>query len=429
VGWLVVSVLGFGMIVSMRLSIFAFGTWFSPLTHYLVRWLFLVVLFQLNLLDYYPVSTITWIVILGSAFAFTVGAFLPMAIADRTKTKPVGHIRNTLSESIYPGRLRGGILLLFLAGLALFAVFIQNMPGSPNPFEALSMLTEVRSAMKEESIPGFHYFYLMELVVYLCFLHVLLWGKRTPVWIVFVGLSAVFSLVYTTGKVNIAKAIMWCFFAVLYMEVFRLRSTRILKWLGCLAVGGVVIFSLLVTNERSDLRSVGRGENANATMLLAYLYMSIPVGVLDKLLGDPQVRPVYGAYMFSPILKMIRGMGVPVVIPSHIGEFYNTPMPANIATYLDLMYKDFGLIGVSVIPFIIGFVCSYCFAKLRAPNIALFGFSINTILALTVFGSTGAANYVKPSYWFQVFALLLLSKYVLRSRSGVVHAPAYAGAQ
>lgn len=425
-GWLVVSILIFGLFVSMRLSIIAFDTWFSPLTHFLARWLMLVFLFQLNFLNYFPVSNLTWIVILGSIFSFSIGAYLPMAISKRKNKIPFDHIRNCLSVSICPFRLRHGIILLFFTGLILFAFYLHNMPGSPDLIGALSILSEVRSVMKEEKIFGFHFFYFMELVVYLCFLHILIWRKKTPLWIFAMSLLALLSLIYTTGKVNIAKAIVWCFFALLYMEVFRLRSTRIMKWLVILIVGGGIVFSLLVINERSDLASMGSGVYSNTGVApLAYLYMSIPVGVLDKLLADPNQVPVYGAYMFGPILKVFSAMGIPMEIPSHIGEFYNTPIPGNIATYLDLMYKDFGLIGPGVIPFFIGLVCSYFFSKLRSANISLLVFSFNTILSLSVFGSTSAANYMKPSYWFQILVLLVLSRYVFRFRSGVVRGSAY----
>src|SRR3990167_4230558 len=422
-GWLIVSIIAIGTAVSMRLSFFAFGTWFSPLTHYMARWLFLVFLFQLNLMNYTPISVMTWSVIALSIFSFFVGSAMPMLITCRRKKIEVTHIKTSLRSSVSPKRLRTGILVLFSIGCVFFAVYIRNMPGSPNPFEALSMLSELRAIMKEEPIPGFHYFYFMELVVYLCFVHFLLWPKSAAYWIYLVGLLALFSLLYTTGKVNVAKSIMWCFFALLYLEIYRLGSIRMLKWLAGLTGIGAMVFALMVTNEGSDLASMRDAGDSNATFLLAYLYMSVPVGVLDKLLADPEVVPVYGAYMFGPVLKLLNVVGIPVEVPSHIGDFYNTPFPANIATYIDLMYKDFGLIGPSLIPFFIGFICSYFFSRLRLDRVSLFTFSFNTILALSVFGSTGAANYMKPSYWFQILVLLLLSRYVLNSerKSGTAY--------
>lgn len=414
-GWVVVMILAVGVILSLRLSVIAFGTWFSPLPHYLARWLFLVFLFQINLLGYHHISPWTWALILASIIAFSIGACMTMLCSERKRALPYNHIRDALNISVQPRRLRTGILLLFLIGIGFFVIYLRNMPGAPNPFEAISVLSEVRAALKEETIPGFHYFYFMELVVYLGVFHALMWRKETPYWLFLVTATALFSLLYTTGKVNIAKTIMWCFFALLYLEVFRLGSTRVLKWLLYLLAGGALLFSLMVLNESSDLAGFGDAEGRGSTLLLAYLYMSIPIGVLDKLLADPQVLPMYGAYLFGPILKLGAAMGLSVEIPSHIGEFYETPMPANIATYLDLMYKDFGFAGPLVIPFLIGFLCSFVFAKLRAPRISLFVFSLNTVLALSVFGSTGAANYMKPSYWFQLLALFVLSSYVQKS--------------
>ncbi|RYY90751.1 MAG: oligosaccharide repeat unit polymerase [Chitinophagaceae bacterium] len=392
-----------------------YRTWFSPATHYLLRWLFLLVLFRLNFLDYDPVTPLTWSVIALSVLSFLTGCTVSMLgiRPDHAKNgKTV--ISSRLRAAIEPSRLRIGTYALFLVGAAFFIVYMRNLPGGLSFSSALGDLSLIRADLREEVIPGFHYFYFMELVAYLCVLHLFLWPKATPQALMLILLLAMISLLYTTAKVNIMKVIIWSVFTFMYLNLHRLDLRTLLKITAMLLSVVAFVFTGLVLSEGSDLAAVESGTIESTVLMLAYLYMSAPVGVLDKLLHDPSLVHTFGTYTLQPIMKILQATGLDVVAPSHIGDFYFTPVPANIATYLDLMYKDFGILGPALMPGLIGFFCTQVYSRLFRERIGLFAFSLNTILALTVFSSTSAANYMKPSYWFQVMALYILSAYCQR---------------
>jgi oligosaccharide repeat unit polymerase len=107
-------------------------------------------------------------------------------------------------------------------------------------------------------------------------------------------------------------------------------------------------------------------------------------------------------------------------VPSHIGDYYYVPFPFNVATYLDVMYKDFGFFGILVLPAIFGFIFTIFFVRLIRSEASFWLLFINVIFALWIFDSAGAAPYLKPVYWFQIGAGFLIAQFVsLRAKQSL----------
>lgn len=404
-------------LLSLWASIRLTGAWFTPLSHYALRWLLLVFLVEINYLGYDEISSLTWWVVVGSFLAFSCGALVPLLKNHYllAEVQP-GHIKEGLRTSIDSPKFLRSIVVLFILGALVFGVYMFNINRSFGIVNFLVSGQMVRIAISEGDLPvGFHYLYIMELVGPLCFLYYLINRQQTPKWLFLIMVFSVISLIFTTGRTNMTKAIVWMFYVLLFFEIQQLNLKRFAKIIGgllCVIVGLFFLIGLWKHGTFATTESREDGNSAAASSLaLPYLYMSIELPVLDKMLNDPNIQQEWGKYTFLPIVKIAKLFNKDVKVPSHVGEFYDTPLPANIATYLDLMYKDFWLIGPIILPALLGFVSSFFFTRLLFGRVTLTIFMVNTVLALTIFSSVSAANYMKPSYWFQIFAVIAISHY------------------
>jgi len=404
--------------VSCRLS----GTWFTPLSHYALRWWFLVFLVELNLIGYDEISPLTWSVVIGSFLSFSCGALVPLVRNHcQRATQSCDHVKEGLRLSIDKPKFLRAIVVLFVMGIAAFCVYLFNVHRSFGILNFLISGQIVRIAISEGDTPtGFHYLYIMEMVGPLCFLYYLLDRKHASKWLFVIIFISVVSLLFTTGRTNMTKALVWIFYVYLFFEIQYLSIKKLTKTIGGLAIVIVGFFFLIGlwkhgTFATSDSRADQSSAPA-ASLMLPYFYMSVELPVLDKMLKDPKIEQEWGKYTFLPVVKVSKLFFSDIKTPSHIGEFYDTPLPANIATYLDLMYKDFWLIGPIALPALLGFFSSFFFTKLLFGRVSLSVFMINTVLAMTIFSSTSAANYMKPSYWFQVAVIILVSKFCYKNK-------------
>jgi oligosaccharide repeat unit polymerase len=259
----------------------------------------------------------------------------------------------------------------------------------------------------------------MEIAGALAFLYVWLYRRETPWMMILVGGFAAISLILTTAKVNIAKVMTWCIFLLLYLNIARLKVGRASVLAVITVILGFGLFVVLSTWGAEEFESSTwyryvpvSGYAGN--LLYAYIYNTGQIPTLDQLLHDPGIEFQWGKLTLLPIAK-VMGIVIPeFTVPSHIGTFYPIPFPFNVATYLDVMYKDFGLVGTLVLPFMLGWLISAVFIRfLRTPSSFWF-FYLNIILSLWINASVSAAGHIKPVYWFQIGVGYILAKYVSR---------------
>lgn len=405
-------------ILALAISSRVVGVWFTPLSHYSLRWLLLVFLVELNLLGYDEISPLTWWVVFGSYLAFSLGALLPM-LKSRSifRRQGISHIQDGLRDSINPQKLLKAIFILFMLGTIIFLVFMYNVGTTLGLGNFLQNGQILRLAMNEGELPfGFHYLYIMEMVGPLCFLYFLLFKKKTPKWVFAAMVLSIASLFFTTARTNMTKSLVWILYILMFFQIEYLRIKRFSKIVAAmvgLALGMFFVIGIWTSETfgSTEIFKSGNYSGPGASLLMPYFYMSVELPVLDKILQDPNIQFEWGKYTFLPVFKVLKLFSPEMSVPSHIGQFYYTPLASNIATYLDLMYKDFGLIGPIILPFLIGAVSSYLFARMLFNRVGLALFMINTIMAMTIFASTSSANYMKASYWFQIFAILVISHY------------------
>jgi oligosaccharide repeat unit polymerase len=284
----------------------------------------------------------------------------------------------------------------------------------------------VRLMLSEETLPGFHYFYGAELLGILSFIVLyetiyshrqnlspkkiksILFGNLAPYILILA--AAFFMLYFTTSKTNISKLIIWIIFYVL-LRADSLRS-RPIKSLLLVSVPIILIAALaLLTLSTLDANQGLSVISPNDILSLLTPYVSSPFIVFDKIINDNSVvAPGFlETITMSPITKVLAALGLvdSGSVASHIGRFYFTPLPSNIGTFLDVPYKDFGLLGLVIVPFFLGLISMsiYKFYRTSQNPAAVLAY---TVILLGIFSSPTAGNYFKPSYIFQVFIIVLV---------------------
>ena len=114
-----------------------------------------------------------------------------------------------------------------------------------------------------------------------------------------------------------------------------------------------------------------------------YWYLTGPIAAFDKVLVNTQSDFMPGAYTFRILTKFLEIIGVlgekwvsPAVGSNTV--LYFSPVPTNVYTWFRAFYDDFGLVGVTIEPYMIGLVSSWLYFSL------LRHFSLAKVVLLSV---------------------------------------------
>ena len=95
-----------------------------------------------------------------------------------------------------------------------------------------------------------------------------------------------------------------------------------------------------------------------------YLYLTNNFGVLDQYLKHPDERTPWGGNSFGPVYHVLEKLGFDTKVPTY-PKFYMTPVRVNTGTYLREIHADFGPLGILIYPYVLSFVMSVLWFKLK----------------------------------------------------------------
>lgn len=201
----------------------------------------------------------------------------------------------------------------------------------------------------------------------------------------------------------------------------RLPATR--KGRGLLAFGIVLVTFLVaaefVRNTRggfedfygtsSELRKFEHTAILTPSM---YLYLSSHCGVFNAYWKAGSENPFPGSNTFAPFFRILAKAGIADEVP-YYQKFYNIPFGSNTGTYLRELHADFGLAGILVAPYALGFFCTILWFRIkRQAN--LMSIALLTHLYLII-----AFSYLyqatRLGYWLvSLIAALLVCRFIDR---------------
>jgi oligosaccharide repeat unit polymerase len=182
-----------------------------------------------------------------------------------------------------------------------------------------------------------------------------------------------------------------------------------LLWKGKVLVGQAIIgsflfiiFIVLITLGRSSDLSW----DSVIPMLLTYFTASLPALSLASL--DPV--PYFGYNTFRVVWLWIGRLGFNIPVAPVISEWISTPLPTNTYSYLKPYYMDFGMLGVFVIPLLLGFV--YNLLYFRAKRFHLSSLYVLGFLMYALFMQPIEEQYFRwlTNWFYIVFLIKFLEK-------------------
>jgi oligosaccharide repeat unit polymerase len=109
----------------------------------------------------------------------------------------------------------------------------------------------------------------------------------------------------------------------------------------------------------------------------------------------------FGANTLAPVYRVLAKLGFDTHT-SRYQVFYKTPAPANTGTYLREVHADFGVLGVLLIPFLMGFVTTVIWFRIQRD----FSYAWFAVLACC-FSVIGASLFTIPTRSGDLIVILI----------------------
>jgi oligosaccharide repeat unit polymerase len=396
------------------------GKWFNHLSVYTVVWGVSLILFEARYILYYPLEPETWLLI-GSAWsALYLGALLVFSARFATSLHPLRG-RTPVPDDVLLGeqRILSRFLWVFglvglLAALQHWSVLIAKFGSIRNVIIMANIVYSYLRGSNESPgmVPYLNAFSLAGTL--LAGALTALAGRLKPAAVLpFVGV--IVSELALMGRYKLVVA------AILFVSGFflgprmsfhdvRSRRKQILRW--ALSVG--VMIAVLVTGMElvrstrgivetwaGSSRQLNALRGASFITPSVYLYASIHHGVFNQYLKQDTERVPFGANTLAPVYRVLAKIGFDTQT-SRYQIFYRTPAPANTGTYLREVHADFGVLGVLLIPFLMGLVTTVIWFRVQTD----FSYAWFAVLACC-FAVIGASLFTIPTRSGDLIVILL----------------------
>jgi oligosaccharide repeat unit polymerase len=350
-----------------------FGRWFNQITLYSAVWSVTLIMFEARFIEYRPLESETWLVIITAWICFILGSVtvvMAQPLDWRTRSsKPISLNTFSLDDE---RRLLKQVLwaLCLVSGLAVaqhWYVLLAKFKTVSNVLIYGNVLYSMRVSNRiEGAIP-----YLDALSLTAClFAGMYIAAERRPRLLAFLPLFI--SLAESFGEMGRAKLLIA---VILYSSGYFLRRATVsgtssmkrpVRSKNLLALGivvlSIVLGAELIRSTRRPLETI-KGSSTSLRKLqgasfvtpTVYLYFSVHHGVLNQYLNQKDENAFWGENTFGPVWRVLAKFGAPTEAPQY-QRFYRTPVGANTGTYLREAHADFGDLGLLLVPYLLGLV-------------------------------------------------------------------------
>jgi hypothetical protein len=210
-------------------------------------------------------------------------------------------------------------------------------------------------------------------------------------------------------------AISWSFFTAELARTEGRGARRMLARVGLLALVTVVLFvtvgqilgKTLENNREADKYVLVPPEYRPLAM--AYIYLTANIPAFQEFVRHTDPAHTKGSFLLLPAAKIVQLTVAPnIVIPEEVGDYYPVPFEFNAHTWLDVYWSDFGWVGVTFVPLMIGLGATLLFVRaLERPTFRttlLCGLGCYVLL-----NSVFVNKLVSTPMWEFAFIILVMS--------------------
>lgn len=385
---------------------------FSPSKIFILLWSLILFLSGLKLSYYqFEWNLYSWFVIILSLISFLLGCYVVYSLnfLKSTYTISSGRLIQIQNEYLKEKKLSSYIIILFLTYIISYLV-IWSIVGYIPAFTARPNITRVGWGMF-----GFGLFiHLTPLIIYLIVIYWLRFKKiLTKIKLLIIALITFgsFFLLYQRFSLVIAiiLSIVYVYYATTKFSLknfllFFIPLVLIIFGLSTLRESELFVYYLYyLSNMKISMKY------AAITEPYMYLVMSVEnfAYAVEKL-----EYHTYGLYTFD-FITALSGLKHTLKeylfisdFPHLLSPFYNT------YTTFFVFYRDFGLIGGFIFPFIIGFITSVVYYKMRMnPN--LHTITVYGMLLIIIIFSFFIPLITWLYYIFDLLVIYLTTKFIV----------------
>lgn len=394
----------------MLISKSVMRSWLNPLSIFIFVWGVNLIMYVFLMDTYIEVYFETWVILLISFFMYFFVSIMFYLFINSRKNKiinlPIINRILLLRKKNNKKKLLLVIYFLIFFGGGIFALYLKSLMSLVGLNQILSSLLDARAFMKEEgALPGFHFIYFWEMLLPFVVVYLILFGEKKD-WVLFV-IALVFTscLLLTGAKTNFFKAIIWSVIMYLLLKKEDIKLGRSVFYSIFFIFSGITVFFIHTS-------STGELQDTSAQVTDVLFRFSAQFATFQSLINDSSIEHSYGKLLFLPITKVMHLISSDIKVPTNILDFYPVPSLFNLATFLDVFYKDFGLFGVIFGPGIFGFLSALIFFKYRNNKGNFYVLFLVSFIFLWTMESPNTAGFVKPSYIFQLFFCYIAYRFI-----------------
>ena len=389
------------------------GRWVNHLSLYSTVWTAMLLTLSLNLIHYHHIVLEAWIYI----FVAWVAIYLGTAIVKLGFPAPA---RGPFPE-LNMTRLRNAILILSTAGLASSAVLAYNIVRALATNGLLAALTEygnqIYSLRFEGEVSGLMYLVFLPYAgCVLAGIYTARLGRLTLV----AALPLFAMLIDGIFSMQRAGMVFGTFLLVSsYLLTPKVSKLRVAKWQKIGVISAFLIAFIGVTAQRGGALSIEGETDTLATagdyvpvLPSLYFYASCQIPCFSEYLKHPEEdgKALWGRYMFASIYRFLSKFGFDTYVP-YYQNFYYTPEPVNVGTYLRELHRDFGGTAIFIFPFLLGL--SITALERHGPTVG--SLVLLSFLYLVAFFSFNM-DFIGSGGWYFPLPIALLVGAAVRSR-------------
>jgi len=229
-------------------------------------------------------------------------------------------------------------------------------------------------------------------------------GRRRSRYVylsLFLGVSLALAVLNLSRK---GLAVDLLFLALSYLcahGLYRQRKTAaVLRNLFAPVAIAAVLF-VLIDALLAKSQHFGAQNRMTGLLFSIYWYLSAPLAAFGEFLTTRQDGYLMGQSLFLPLYKWLSrfGLAPPSSVALYTSKVY-IPHMVNVYTYLRNIYEDFGIWGIAVVPYLLGWISSAL--RVRARLLLPY---LNIYLILLVLIIFSFYNYLLISNQFYLQAL------------------------
>jgi hypothetical protein len=400
-------------------SILVYKKRFNPVSIYSLIWVIMLVTYELKLIKYYDLSTITWIVIFSFQIAYSLGCYLGgipfrfMKCQDFKKFHSSSN-KNLDIISVKMAKLKNIILILsIISALAIIPNFINLIKTyGTNVLALTAKIYHDRLAGSQgfEMIP--YLGALSHLAVILSGIYIRRFGLK--LFLVIPFLLLILNSLPSGGRSDLSLGLLYLIFPILISPT-KIRFNKKQKFgIGIILTLLIFVF-LTITSNKSGWHVVTEDMSPmmvtlveyNPSIYKIYLYVSSPIGVLNSFLVNPSYS--FGINSFGFIISILNKFGAELSYERY-QAFYQIPVSVNVGTYIREIIQDFSYLGILII-----LAYGFLFGKLYYSftiNQSFFSEIMVIVLSVIIFMSFFVWFFRETFFWITIFFTPFITIYL-----------------